>query len=1038
MKSVSSFLIIFCLLVKFSICFSQQLPIKPTRTISFETNEGSYMNVDVSPDGKTLLFDLLGDIYSLPVAGGEATQLTRGLALNLRPIWSPDGKMFAYNSDNSGEFHLNVRNISGTFHKNLGLTEPDYYYGQEVVWSPDGNYINVKGTAYGVISGKISSEKNLNGLLRYSNTSNSFYFQDSGKIFHSDYFGKRQKVSNEDLLDLRSLVISPDSRWLSFVVDSNGKKSLVINDLKEGRKFTLIPSLFVLDSLCPPDIPNLHYSFSSDSKFLFIGYGGKIHKIEVVTGKDYVIPFIAKVNLDMGPLNYNTYHISYDSSSIRYTRSAELRSDGRQIVFSALNQIYLKDLPNGKVRILSRQPFNQSQPTYSRDGKWITYVTWCDSIGGAVWKVPSEGGVPEKISKSPGNYQRPCWSPDGSMIAVIHAEPNLNDRDDTGEGQLELLHTDHLQATVIDKNVPLWNHLSFSADGKRIIYEPKYLVDWPRMWENLHPELVSNNLLGNDLKIIAEGASKANTNFYQQRILSPDGHYFVYTRGEDLILVPKYDLMIPARIYDMHNIGAIRFARGIDPRWGEDGTTIHYSYGNRFYSVKVQKVLDAAMELSIKQAAKATLDSEFVTVSVLPDKNIFLDVKEVPYYGKGTVLLKGARIIIMKGNEVIENGNILITNGRIVQVSNSDKFKIPQNIKVIDLHGKTIIPGLVDLHLHMRVPPDVFPQQSWMFLANLAFGVTTARDPSLSYDSYGYIELLETGRMIGPRLYSVGRAVKENFGIRCDNLEDARAIVEKRKLMGGSEIKQYSLPTRQQRQFLLIASKEKGLDMTNEGNHDPILQLGMLKDGSTGIEHNPVWGDVYNDYIFSFAKSGTYLTPALQACYGKEPAKKILNYKYWRLPNEKMKRFLPENVISDISSSMPQDTVAPNWIYSGKVDNRIKKAGGIVLVGSHGENQGIGIHNEIWALDMSGFSKMESLEAATIGAAKALGLQKDIGSIESGKIADLLILDKNPLDDIHNTRELMYIIKDGVIYNAETLDQIWPYDVKCPDWRFHQ
>jgi hypothetical protein len=479
----------------------------------------------------------------------------------------------------------------------------------------------------------------------------------------------------------------------------------------------------------------------------------------------------------------------------------------------------------------------------------------------------------------------------------------------------------------------------------------------------------------------------------------------------------------------------IRIAPGLDISWDRSGEHLSWGYGNKFNTISIDKILSNAELQAIKRNSGKSAVGNFIFEGVTPGKIVNLDFKVPPFYGRGTVALTNARIITMKSDKILEHGIIIIKDGRITFVGESGKLKIPAGVKQYDLSGSTIMPGIVDLHLHSRISPDVFPQQSWMFLTSLAFGVTTARDPSLSLDSYGYKELLATGQMIGPRLYTVGRAVNPGMIANLEDYNDALSIVKKRKVFGGTVVKQYKLPLRIQRQWLLKACQSEGLNMTNEGSQNPLGVIGMIKDGNSGIEHNPIWGDIYKDVINFVAASKSILTPTLQVTYGTEEARGYFNHVYWNKANKKMIRFIDSAELKSIINSNFKNSSSPDFLIPASIDAKIYKQGGKIGMGSHGNDKGVGPHNEIWALQMGGLTNMETLKIATIHGAEAIGIQHDIGSIEIGKIADLLILNKNPLDNIQNTREIKYVMKDGVLYDGETLDQLWPRYKKCPEWK---
>ena len=288
-------------------CLSQQLPIKPTRTISFSTDEGTNMDVDVSPDGNNLLFDLLGDIYVVPAIGGQAMQLTRGMALNVRPAWSPDGSKIAYLSDFSGNFHLNVMDYKGPFHTVLAASDAplSYDYSADPVWTADGNYIAFDKSVYGLAGGHFPLPIKIGRILRIAANGNLTYGfnRDSSKIYCYDRNSKSKTSLPAVIEHSLYVTLSPDARWAAYVTDSNSKRCVILKNLTDSNSRILVPSLYLQDPRYKSGALSTHFCFSPDSKALFIGYGGKLHRIDIESGANSIIPFTAQVHVDLGAFN---------------------------------------------------------------------------------------------------------------------------------------------------------------------------------------------------------------------------------------------------------------------------------------------------------------------------------------------------------------------------------------------------------------------------------------------------------------------------------------------------------------------------------------------------------------------------------------------------------------------------------------------------------------------------------------------------------------------------------------------------------------
>jgi hypothetical protein len=402
---------------------------------------------------------------------------------------------------------------------------------------------------------------------------------------------------------------------------------------------------------------------------------------------------------------------------------------------------------------------------------------------------------------------------------------------------------------------------------------------------------------------------------------------------------------------------------------------------------------------------------------------------------KGTVVLRGATVITMKGaagsEEVLKNADIVVENNRIKSVG--VRGSAPAGAKVIDVRGKTIVPGFVDTHAHWtEIRRGILDTQNWAFLANLAYGVTSGLDVQTgTNDMFGYQDLVDTGDIIGLRAFSTGPGVFSDNNFQ--SMEEVKGVLTKyKKYYGTHNIKSYVVGNRKQRQFMVEAAKELEMMPTTEGALDLKLNLTHVIDGFHGNEHTLPITPLYKDVLQMFAQSGISETPTLIVNYGG-PFGEDYFYESTNVHDDaKLNHFTPHRIIDEKTKRRPgwfrKDEYAFPKLSAQMA--KLERAGGLVGVGSHGQLQGLGYHWEMWMLSSGGMTPMEVLRCATVNGSKIVGRPQDIGTIEPGKLADLLILDKNPLDDIHNTNSVHWVMKNGELFEGDTLDQVWPEQKK--------
>ncbi len=1076
-----------------------ELPLEAERSVSLETDEGTWMSVDVHPTGDTLIFDYMGDLYELPVSGGEAEQLTDGMAFDSQPRYSPDGSKIAFISDRSGGDNLWILDrATGEVEQR---TKGKNYWMQSPEWSPDGTYIIAARTGlrsgvpklrlYHKDGGSGSELMDTPGSLKTIEPAfgeNDRYVWFSQRRGNWDYnadlpqyqiakldreTGERHRQTARQGSAFRP-TLSSDGKWLVYGTRYETETGLRIRDLETGDERWLAYPVQRDDqeSRAPLDVlPTI--SFTPDNKAVVASYGGKLWRIPIAENKEaQKIPFQIDTDLEMGPRLDFQYPIEdTEHFTARQIRDAVPSPEGDRLAFTVLNDLYVMDLPDGEPRRVTDFESTEAFPTWSPDGRWIAFSTWNEEDGGHIYRVRSNGsGNPERLTRRAALYQQLAWSKTQDRIVAVRGEDRMYYQSPgpyipfTAD-ELVWLPSEGGQTEVIA-----------STEGRR---NPHFTKNSDRIYLFDRGEgLLSIRYDGTDEKEHVEikgskSPGSSNPERPSKILMAPSGdqalaqidhHLYTVTvpnTGETpSISVSNPDkASFPAR--KLTDIG------GQFPAWDWSGRKVHFSIGNGHFIYDLDEAAErerAQERYDREQEEKEEEESDESEESEEDEENstgeeeedaadeperpedyeadslrIQIDVpRDLP---RGTLVLRGARVVTMDGDEVIEKADLVIRDNRIAAVGEQGSVEIPDEAEIRDVEGRTIVPGFVDTHAHIRPFRDLHVEEMWSFMANLAYGVTTIRDPqTATTDMLTYEDKVKSGQMLGPRIYQTGPGIF--FDEQIEDLDHARDVIRRySKYYDTKSVKMYVAGNREQRQWILKAAEEQEITPTTEGSLNMKLEMTMLIDGYPGQEHNYPITPIYEDVIKTTAESKMAYTPTLLVTYGGPFGENYFFTNENPLYNQKLRYFTPRKDLDDKTRRR-----GVGWFHEEEYSmdrqsrsiEQIYDAGGIIGVGSHGQLQGLGYHWELWAMGWDIENPHKVLRMATLQGAEALGLDDDLGSIDEGKLADLLILEENPLDDLRNTTELEYVMKNGRLYNDENLNQVWPEKVERGKPWFHQ
>jgi imidazolonepropionase-like amidohydrolase/Tol biopolymer transport system component len=1031
-------------------------PPLPTKSFTLRTDEGTWMNIDISPDGKNIAFDLLGDIFSIPTEGGKAKVLKSGLAYEVQPRYSPDGKTILFTSDAGGGDNIWQMNADGS--QASQLTKESFRLLNNPYWLPSGDYFvarkhftSTRSLGAGEIwmyhktggAGiQLTERKNDQQDVNEPSVSpDGRYVYLSEDMYPGGFFQYNKDPNNQIFIirrydtkegKIENLIGGPgsafrpipsrDGKKLAYIRRDRVKTQLIIHDLETGEE-KLLSNDLSKDQQEAWTIFGIYTGFSwmPDNKSIVIWSHGKLRRLDVETGQSKIIPFEVEVEHRIVEPLQAKQKCFEEEITLHAIRNCRTSPDQKSIIFNAAGYLYKMQLPDGKPTRITQGVDFEFEPSFSPDGKSLLYVSWNDDDLGKIIKLDLITGNTKSLLSQKGIYRTPSFSPDGKWI--IFVKEAGNDHQGFTYCKDPGIYIMPSEGGVAKLVTPIGQNPTFSAESDRIFFQTGgYLFG------SLSKSLKSVHLNGEDER------THFTSTYVNQFVPSPDNKWIAFTElykvyvaampsaGKPIILSKESKSIPIAQVTDQ---------AGVSLHWSKDSRNIFWTVGNQYYS---EELSNRFAFLKAPGDSLPPFDTSFIAI----------DLKLKASAPNSSIAFTNVRIITMENDLVIENGFLIVDNNKIREFGPMSEFQLIsfKPSKTMDLKGSTIMPGMIDVHAHLGAFRfGLSPQKHWQYWANLAYGVTTTHDPSSNSEmTFSQSEMVKTGRMIGPRIFSTGTILygaDGDFKATIEDEDDARFALKRTKAWGAFSVKSYNQPRRDQRQMIIKAAKESDMLVVPEGGSFFYHNMTQVADGHTGVEHNIPVVPLYKDVIEFWKFAGSANTPTLIVNYGSINGE---NYWYqktdvWK--KDRLLRFTPRHIIDSRSrhrTMIPDEEYENGHILTSRSCNKLQQNGVNINLGSHGQIQGLGAHWELWMFVQGGMTPLQALKCATINGAKYLGMDSEIGSLSKGKLADLIILTENPLQDIRNSETIQYTMINGRLYNCDDMSQVYPESSQGPQF----